>query len=322
MRPDSGLLILAFAVLLLSGCQRPAIPGPLAVSRGLDAGSGSVSETALAGPEILVGRETEGSAAESSPGTLKIIAWNVESGMSNPVVIAGQLSQYQSPDLVVLTEVLPGEFDRFCGALRGQNDAVYQSVNGESGDEDRIEVIYNSQRLELLEFDEPSELAGRKVNTGRHRSPLVCLMQDRSSGQRFFVVAVHLARGNADFRKQQAIAIREWARDQSDSVLLIGDLNFDYIFDADTGNEAFVELHRDQILEWIRPEEMIDSNWYDENRDGADDYPGSLLDGAFVSGPAKTWQPACQILVRENDFPDDLETSDHRAIAVQLTPAK
>jgi hypothetical protein len=64
----------------------------------------------------------------------------------------------------------------------------------------------------------------------------------------------------------------------------------------------------------VEPSELIDTNWYDNPRepDGDDDYPGSILDFAFVAGPAKDWKSVCNVIVREDDFPDDEKTSDHR----------
>ena len=315
----------------LIGCQHETAPGLGVASNSavpekpaVDSAAPVVADPGAKETPTKIGAENKSGAGivhgEGANGALHVLAWNVESGMSNPKVIASQLGEHRGLDIIVLTEVLASEFENFRGAIHASGDSKYASINSESGGEDRIEVIYNEARLELLENTEPNEMRGQAVNTGRHRSPIVCLFQDRTSGERFYAVAVHLARGDGEFRKQQAIAIREWARDQADSVIMIGDLNFDYVFETDRGNEAFEELARDNVMTWVRPEEMIDSNWYDEAGDGTDDYPGSLLDGAYVSGPANGWSPTCRILVREGDFPDDLETSDHRAIAIDLFP--
>ena len=73
-------------------------------------------------------------------------------------------------------------------------------------------------------------------------------------------------------------------------------------------------MMRDNVWEWIQPEELIDTNWFDREGDGEDDYPGSLLDFSFVSGAAKTWSCTSRVLVLPGDFPDDQETSDHRPV--------
>ena len=63
---------------------------------------------------------------------------------------------------------------------------------------------------------------------------------------------------------------------------------------------------------------MIDSNWYDPEGDGEDNYPGSILDFAFVSGPAIEWPAESNVIVREGDFPDDEKTSDHRPLELLI----
>ena len=92
----------------------------------------------------------------------------------------------------------------------------------------------------------------------------------------------------------------------------------DYEFKTDQGNLAFAEFMRDNIWRWVRPAELIDTNWYDADRDGQDDYPGSLLDFMFVAGAAKELDWKCEVVVREGDFPDDDKTSDHRPVTLSL----
>ena len=65
---------------------------------------------------------------------------------------------------------------------------------------------------------------------------------------------------------------------------------------------------------------LADTNWSDPDDDGKDNYPDSMLDFAFVAGPAKDWNPVCRAIVRDGDFPDDDTTSDHRPIELRLTP--
>ena len=72
-------------------------------------------------------------------------------------------------------------------------------------------------------------------------------------------------------------------------------------------------------MQWVRPVELIDANWSDPDGDGNDNYPDSMLDFAFVAGPANDWNPVCRVIVREDDFPDDDTTSDHRPIELRLT---
>ncbi len=52
----------------------------------------------------------------------------------------------------------------------------------------------------------------------------------------------------------------------------------------------------------LKPAELVDTNWADLDGDGKDNYPDSMLDFAFVAGPAKNWKPLCQVIVRDGDL--------------------
>ncbi len=77
-------------------------------------------------------------------------------------------------------------------------------------------------------------------------------------------------------------------------------------------------MMRDNVWKWVRPEPLIDTNWSDRDGDGIDNYIDSLLDFSFLAGAAKTWRASSRVIVRENDFPDDETTSDHRPVELIL----
>ena len=145
-------------------------------------------------------------------------------------------------------------------------------------------------------------------------------LKDRATGTEFLVMVNHLARGKAEIRQKQATMLVDWARDQTLPVFALGDYNFDYVFKTRKGNPAFSNMLKDNIWRWVEPVELIDTNWYDNprNPDGVDDYPGSILDFAFVAGSAKDWKSTCRVLVRKGDFPDDKTTSDHRPFELTI----
>jgi endonuclease/exonuclease/phosphatase family metal-dependent hydrolase len=248
---------------------------------------------------------------------LSILAWNVESGGADPEVIAKRLTRLDDFDIVCLSEVNPDDFQTFEDAKGPDFDAV----NSKTGNEDRLQIIYNQKRFELLQAVELDRHGDYVMNNGGHRSPTAVRLKDRVSGKSFVVMVNHLARGNADFRKMQAIGLREWARDQDVALINIGDFNMDYEFASGKGNDALDEILRDNIWKWVEPKTWIDSNWWDPEGDGIDNFDGSLLDFAFVAGPAKTWNPHCEVMVELGDFPDDASTSDHRPIALRLSIA-
>ena len=183
-------------------------------------------------------------------------------------------------------------------------------------------IVYDSARLEALEHAELEAHDGVRMNDVnlRHRSPLMARFRVRSDEQEFIVVLNHLARGKAEVRQEQAKGLRLWAAAQTVPVIGIGEYNFDYDFPTAKGNAAFDEFLSDDTWQWVRPEELVDTNWSDRDDDGVDDYPHSCLDFMFVAGDAKQWEPVSRVIVRDGDFPDDKQTSDHRPVELVVVP--
>lgn len=248
--------------------------------------------------------------------TISILAWNVESGGSDPQIIAKQLAEFQSEDIVCLSEVDPRNFELFKSAM----GPTFAAINGRTGRADSLQILYNSEKFDELQSDELDSYRDYTLNNGTHRSPLYVRLRIKGTDGQFIVMVNHLARGNAELRKMQAVGLREWARDQSAPLVSIGDFNMDFDFKSERGNDAFPEMIRDNVWTWVRPNELVDTNWADRDKDGVDDYPDSMLDFAFVAGAAKAWSPECNVIVRPNDFPDDEATSDHRPIRLTLKP--
>ena len=251
---------------------------------------------------------------------IKAIAWNLQSGQSEPTTIANQIAEFKDANLFGLSEVLPLAFDDYLAAANSMDDRPFKDVRGGSGGNDRLQFIYDSSRLELVSKQEPDKLADVTVYRGNLRRPLFCAFRDLKTKTRFIAVLVHQARGDEAMRNNQAIGLREWARGQTEAIVVMGDFNYDYDFIAGKGNAAFEELNRDQILRWIQPEKFVDTCWTDENLDFINDYPASILDGFFVAGPARKWLPKARVIVRPGDFPDNFATSDHRPNELVLVP--
>jgi len=238
--------------------------------------------------------------------SLKFLAWNVESDGSDPKTIAKELGELGNYDVIALTEVLPQVAKTYCEAMGDK----YNYVLSESGRNDRMMLIYNKETLGFVRRFEISDVNYKS----RYRSPLVGHFKDVLTGKELLVMVNHLARGNEETRQIQAKKLVEWGREQTIPVVALGDYNFDYVFETREGNESFRLFMKDNVWQWVEPIELVDTNWYDnpEEPDGKDDYPGSMLDFAFVSGSAKSWTTSCKVIVREGDFPDDETTSDHR----------
>jgi endonuclease/exonuclease/phosphatase family metal-dependent hydrolase len=238
--------------------------------------------------------------------SMKFLSWNVESEGADPATIAKQLGDLGRYDLIALTEVLPSAATDFCSAFGDD----YLFVLSETGRTDSMMLIYNKNTLDFVRKFELHDINFKN----RYRSPLVGHFRDALTGKELLVMVNHLARGSEKTRQIQAEKLVEWARDQTMPIVALGDYNFDYEFDTRQGNEAFRLFMKDNVWKWIEPYELIDTNWYDnpQQPDGKDDYPGSMLDFAFVAGSAKEWTTSCKVIVRDGDFPDDAKTSDHR----------
>ncbi|MEM1227516.1 MAG: endonuclease/exonuclease/phosphatase family protein, partial [Planctomycetota bacterium] len=231
-------------------------------------GVGSAQQSSEPPKQNKIGSEP---ASFSTP--IRIVAWNVESGGNDPGIIALQLKQFGPCDVFALSEVSPRSFERYATAL-GSN---YQSIASKSGGGDRLQVLFRSDRFELIRNIELTQGGSFRLNDGNHRSPLLVHLRDRATNLHFQVVANHLARGNAELREEQASGLREWARHQTIPTVTIGDFNFDYSFVTGTGNPGFAAMMRDGVWKWVQPEEWIDTNWSDGGRghagDGMDDFP-------------------------------------------------
>ncbi|MEM9941892.1 MAG: endonuclease/exonuclease/phosphatase family protein [Planctomycetota bacterium] len=250
-------------------------------------------------------------------GQIAVLSWNVESDGADPKVVCRELKKLNSNnryDIVALTEVLPPNL----GDFRNQLGKHYKYAYSKSGRSDRLQILYNEDKYKKIRHFEIQEINIQQ----RYRAPLVVHLKKRNSGLEFLVMVNHLARGKSEIRQQQATMLVDWARDQTLPLIALGDYNFDFVFDTQAGNQSFKNFMRDNIFNCVQPEAWVDSNWYDnpESPDGKDDYPGSMLDFAFVAGPAKQWESRCQIIVRAGDFPDDRTRSDHRPYELITLP--
>ena len=278
----------------------------------------------------------------------RILSWNVESNrpgaaaVSDPDVIARQLRELlEAPatraQIVALTEVDPKTVPAYRAAVAAGLGAEVDFVTSASGgfkDSDSLLLVVDAGRFAIDEVFELHKYAGRATNfvvmdpaspecgTIRARSPLVARVRDTGGSGSFWLVVTHLARGEAELRVEQARALTRWAADHADEpVIAAGDFNFDYTFATRAGNAAYDAMLEGGVWRWLVPDPLVDSNWtHDPEHPGADKYPGSILDFVFVANGAKAWRAESDVVVREGDFPDSDETSDHRPIITTLEP--
>ncbi len=248
-----------------------------------------------------------GGAARADP--LHVIGFNVESGDSDPNVVARIVDEMDRCDAWGLSEVESWVwaqiFER--AAERGRS-ADYRRILGTTGREDRLLIIYNAARIEVVRSFELDH-----VNPGgRYRAPLVAEMRHRATGRRFLFMVNHLARGSADARRRQARLLNEWAERQTLPIIAVGDYNFDW--DVQNGDrdhdKGYDLLTAGGVFEWVRPKALVNTQ--------ASGYD-NVLDFVFVAGEAQGWSGTSTILKAHVDLaPDNRATSDHRPVMARF----
>ncbi len=263
-------------------------------------------------PDIRIGVD-DTDKNKKVPPRISVLSWNIESDGSNPDVILHQLNELKQElelNIVALSEV-PEDSLPEVAQLFGDESSSHL---GNTGNNDRLAIVWDSRIYDALERLELREIDGFRLGEGGHRAPICVRLRRIADGREFILMNNHLARGKAEMRNGQAEKLVEWARGQSTAIIAVGDYNMDLDFKSRMGNEAFSIIQRDGIFKWIEPKELIDTNWADREKDGLDDYPDSMLDFVFVANSAKSWQIEVENIVRAGDFPDTEETSDHRPV--------
>ena len=92
-----------------------------------------------------------------------------------------------------MSEVAPSNTRRYLLAVQEARGTPYDSFASVTGGSDRLLMLYNTERLELLDSQELEAHDGVRINSANfgHRSPLVGHFRDRQSGAEFKVVLVH-----------------------------------------------------------------------------------------------------------------------------------
>lgn len=279
----------------------------------------------------------------------RLLAWNVESNrpnsapVSDATVVAKQLTELLSnvetkSQIVVLSEVEPKTFlayrDAVSAGIKSEVDYV-TSASGGFQDSDSLMLIVDKSRFAIDEAVELHRFAGIAANfnvtepggelgTLRARSPLAVRVQDKSTNNHFWVVANHLARGEANLRTDQARMLVRWAGALKEPAISAGDHNFDYDFKTAQGNPGYQAMLEGDVWQWLKPDPLVDSNWSDDRsvKDRrVDRYPDSILDFVWVANEAKSWRGDSDVIVRPGDFPDNESTSDHRPLIARFYPS-
>lgn len=239
---------------------------------------------------------------------LSIISWNVESTGADEHVVAKRIAGFQGYDIWGLSEVEgKNAAQLFEKAAEKGEEHEFDSVLGSTGDDQRLLIVYNKNRLKMLESFELHEV---NIN-GRVRSPLVAKFHDRITDETFLFMVNHLYRTRRYYRHKQAKLLNNWASRQKIPVIAVGDYNFDW--DVTRGEKkhdrGFDYLTKNGVFSWIRPHELVKTQSHH--------FFNSVLD--FIFTTIKPEKYHCEIIVEPGDFPDDDLTSDHRPIAARIS---
>lgn len=246
--------------------------------------------------------------------TLRVVAFNVESGGADPSTIAQQISTMGAVDIWGLSEVKNFAWAmQFKAAVMAATGDPYWFIFGNTGGEDRLVLLYNQDTLEELDTEELHDINPE----GRVRAPLVAHFRIKGTSQEFKAVVNHLYRKRANLRHQQARQLRAWAETQTVPVITLGDFNFDWESDTDH-DTGFDELTSGNVFTWVRPSNLLlDGNLLPTQCHT--DFR-SVLDFVFVGGDAQDWSGSSQILFPQPEYcPDDNLTSDHRPVEATFT---
>ncbi len=243
---------------------------------------------------------------------LSVIGFNVESGDADPDYLAkNYIKPIRGVDIWGFSEVLNQSWlDRFEAAIEVNNQADYQSILGTTGRGDRLAIVYNSDRLNLVNFEEL-----HKINIGGSvRSALVAHFQIKSTQKEFLFMVNHLYRTNNQARHQQAHLLNRWAQRQQLPIIAVGDYNFDW--DVKNGevkrDQGYDLLTENGVFTWVRPQEIIATHCSSRYN--------SVLDFVFISSHLEPKSASSKILYPEADYcPDTPLKSDHRPVQATVS---
>jgi hypothetical protein len=258
---------------------------------------------------ILIPLLALAAAGQAVAADLTVAGFNVESGAANARVIAEQIGPLRDIDLWGFSEVKNASDARILaeGAADGES-GTFESILGTTGGEDRLLIVYNSDRLDLIQTGEIQEL-----NIGGNvRAPLWAQFRVKPTGPDFIFMVNHLYRSNTAGRHAQAQGLNDWARTRTLPVIATGDYNFDWHFQTgDTNHDrGFDLMTAGNVFKWVRPGTLLPTNC---------SFHQSVLDFVFVSGAAQSWDGEGEILFTQPTYcPDTASTSDHRPVLARF----
>lgn len=260
---------------------------------------------------------TAAAADPTATAPFRMLVWNVNSGVTPEpqaeleVIVEGIESQ-PGAAIYALSEVHPGWVRALTAAADQAGASTYDATLSETGRQQRLLLLVDTERFRPLEINEL-----HRINAdGRGRSPIGALLEDRETGEELFVVVVHLRRGNASARQQEAAALREFVGRLDVPTLLLGDFNMDCDADVEEVagcNDAYEALTSGGAVVW-RPHQSREATHCSRGR------YNSVLDYVFVAGEATRWQVDVQTQERSTWCRDAMGRGAHLPLTAVVVP--
>ncbi|MFW7380728.1 MAG: endonuclease/exonuclease/phosphatase family protein [Oligoflexus sp.] len=243
-------------------------------------------------------------------GEIRIGSFNLESGNADIDYLLNDIRKFgQGVDVWGFQEVASVWQEPIVKGLGRLNEAEYRGIMSLTGNENRLMIAYNAERLHLDAFDELDEI---NIN-GRVRSPLVAMFTEIDSGLQFIFVNNHLYRGSESSRHEQARRLNDWGRVQNLPTIAVGDYNFDWELHTERRDMGFDLLTSDNVFVWVKPRDLIKTQCSGQFN--------SILDFIFLAGKAQSWQASSKIKFPEPDYCiRNPWGSDHRPVTANLLP--
>ncbi len=247
---------------------------------------------------------------------LRVITYNVESNSpdkTNPRLVAEDLKSIPPADIWGLTEVGNNlDAEVFTLAI-GKGSSDYQSILGTTGGSDRLQIVFNSQRLQLIDSREIA-------NIGGNRAPLVAKFKFKPNNQEFLFVVNHFNRADVAKRELQAENFRNWGRSQGLPIIAVGDYNFDFSLSNQKGNRALDIFLSDDTFIWLKPSCLSRGNCPKTGTQCNSKYDG-ILDFIFLGNKAQKWRGNSDILWINQPVceKNNRGYSDHYPVAAEIS---
>lgn len=246
---------------------------------------------------------------------LRVITYNVESNSldnTNPRLVAEDIKLIPPADIWGLTEVGNENNAQVFTLAIGRGSSDYQSILGTTGRSDRLQIVYNSQRLHLIDSQEIADIGGT-------RAPLVAKFKFIPNNQEFLFVVNHFNRADTAKRELQAENFRNWGRSQKLPIIAVGDYNFDFSISSQRGNQAFNIFLSDNTFTWLKPSCLSRETCPKTGTQCNPRYDG-ILDFIFLGNQAQKWRGNSDILFENKPICESKNRgySDHYPVEAEI----